>query len=163
MPIGIVLQNVLVPLGAMAMVVLIVWLNHQKRIKRQDRQAELTRKLIDSFSSGEAFAEAVQGPTGSKLVDALAMQSEEPAKSRWPGLFIPASILTMLGLGFFVLAAVNSRGFLIPGIIVSAIGAALLLSTFVLWRVEKRDRADASAASGEGDDPAHARADSERE
>ena len=103
--------------------------------------------MIEKFSSGEAFAQAIQGPAGSKLASALALEREKPSK-KWKGLFVPASILTFMGIGFSVLAFVEDDDFLIPAVIIGAVGVALAVSTYVMWRTEERDgdeNADANA------------------
>ncbi len=146
----IVLQNVLLPLGMMAMVVLIIWLSQASRGREQDRRADLIRLIVEKFSSGEAFARALEGPEGPKLTKALSLESDKPPRKTWPGLFIPASILSFLGLAFFVLAFVVTTNFMIPAIIVGAIGAALALSTYAIWRSEERERLRSSSNDDEG-------------
>lgn len=144
------LQNTLVPLGVFAMVVLILWFSHVTRRRAQEQRAEIIRRMIDKFSTGEAFAEAIQGPAGSKLASALALESEKPSK-KWKGLFVPASILTFMGIGFSILALVRDNDFLIPAVVVGAVGVALAASTYVMWRTEERDN------NGSGDANAHGR------
>lgn len=129
-------QNTLVPLGVFAMVVLILWVSHVTRRRAQEQRAEIIRRMIDKFSTGEAFAQAIQGPAGSKLASALALERGKPSK-KWIGLFIPASILTFMGIGFSVLALVEDNDFLIPAVIIGAVGVALAVSTYAMWRVEE--------------------------
>lgn len=135
------LVQVLVPLGMMAMVVLIVWFTHDSKRKAKERQAEIVSQLIGRFSTGEAFAEAIQGPEGSKLAEALALDAPERKTATWKGLFIPASILTFLGVGFFILAFALDldHGLLLPAVVIGSVGLALALSTYVMWRVERRN------------------------
>ncbi len=139
MPIGIVIQNVLVPLGFLAFVVVIIWLNHEARRRAQERRADLIRQMMDKFPSGEAFAQAFQGPGGSKLMEAFELQDDSPARAKkgWIGLFIPASILSALSLGFLVLHLVSEQDFLRPAVIIGSVGGALALSTYAMWRVDK--------------------------
>ncbi len=143
------LQNTLVPLGVFAMVVLILWFSHVTRRRAQEQRAEIIRRMIDKFSTGEAFAEAIQGPAGSKLASALALESEKPSK-KWKGLFVPASILTFMGVGFSVLALVRDNDFLIPAVIIGAVGVALAVSTYVMWRTEERDNNGSGDAKTNG-------------
>ena len=131
------MQNTLVPLGVFAMVVLILWFSHVTRRRAQEQRAEIIRRMIEKFSTGEAFAQAIQGPAGSKLASALTLESEKPSKI-WKGLFVPASILTFMGIGFYVLALLRDEDFLIPAVIIGAVGVALAASTYVMWRVEER-------------------------
>ena len=145
MPIGIVLQSVLIPLGFMAFVIVIVWLNHEARRKARERRAELIHQMMDKFPSGEAFAQAIQGPDGSKLVEALTLDSETPSRKGWIGLFIPASILSALSLGFLVLSFLEGLDFLIPAVVIGAVGGALALSTYAMWRADQQDRESSPA------------------
>ena len=143
------MQNTLVPLGVFAMVVLIIWLSHVTRRRAQEQRAEIVRRMIEKFSTGEAFAQAIQGPAGSKLASALTLEPEKPSK-KWKGLFVPASILTLMGIGFAVLALVRDDDFLIAAVVVGAVGVALALSTYVMWRVEERNGDQTGAADTRG-------------
>lgn len=143
--------EILVPLGFFAAIVLLVWVVHLSRNKAKDRQSEVVRQMIDKFSTGEAFAEAIQGPESEMLVRVLALEDEGPRKKTWIGIMIPAFILTFLGIGFFVLSWVESDGFIIPAIVIEAVGLALALASYIIWRIEERgdDR------SGEGGEDVH--------
>ena len=132
------LVPILVPLGTMAMVVLLVWFSHATRRKEKERQAEIVRQMIDKFSTGEAFAQAIQGHEGSRLAQALALENDEPPKKMWRGLLIPASILTSMGVGFFILGWVEDDDFLVPALVLGSVGLGLSLATYVMWRVEER-------------------------
>lgn len=137
--------SVLVPFAFFAMIVLIVWFTNVTRRRDTDRRAELIRQLIDKFSTGEAFAEAMQSPEGSKLADALSLSREQP-KRAWVGLFIPGSILTAIGLGFVFLSLTMGDVYRIPAVVIGSVGVALLLSSYVTWRVD-RDDTDESGGS----------------
>ena len=146
MPIG----SILIPIAFFAMVVAIVWLGTVNRRRDTDRRADLIRQLIDKFSSGEAFAEAMQSPEGSKLADALSLTREQP-KRAWVGLFVPGSILSALGLGFVLLSFMAGEVYRIPAVVTGSVGVALLVSSYVAWRV---DRNDGEEENREGDDSA---------
>ena len=137
----------LVPVAFFAMTVLIVWFTNVTRRRDTDRRAELIRQLIDKFSTGEAFAQAMQSPEGSKLADALSLSREQP-KRAWVGLFVPGSILTALGLGFVGLSLMMDDVYRIPAVVIGSVGVALLVSSYVAWRVDRDD----TDASSEGDD-----------
>ena len=140
MPIG----SVLIPIAFLAMLTVIVWLGTVERRRNTDRRAELIRQLIDKFSTGEAFAQAMQSPEGSKLADALSLSREQP-KRAWVGLFVPGSILTALGLGFVLLSFMMDVVYRIPAVVIGSVGVALLVSSYVAWRVDRDE-------SGAGDD-----------
>lgn len=139
--------SLLVPFAFFAMIVLIVWFTNVTRRRDTDRRAELIRQLIDKFSTGEAFAEAMQSPEGSKLADALSLSRERP-KRAWVGLFVPGSILTAIGLGFVFLSLTMGDVYRIPAVVICSVGIALLVSSYVTWRVDRDDTDE----SGNGDD-----------
>ena len=141
------LESVLIPIAFFAMIVVLVWLGTVSRRRDTDRRAELIRQLIDKFSTGEAFAQAMQSPEGSKLADALSLSRQGPSRA-WVGLFVPGSILTALGLGFVGLSLMMDQVYRIPAVVIGSVGIALLLSSYVAWRA---DRADTDE-SGDGDD-----------
>ena len=143
MPIG----SVLIPIAFLAMLTVIVWLGTVERRRNTDRRAELIRQLIDKFTTGEAFAQAMQSPEGSKLADALSLSREQP-KRAWVGLFVPGSVLTALGLGFVLLSFMMDVVYRIPAVVIGSVGVALLVSSYVAWRVDRDDRDE----SGGGDD-----------
>lgn len=140
MPIG----SVLIPIAFLAMLTVIVWLGTVERRRNTDRRAELIRQLIDKFTTGEAFAQAMQSPEGSKLADALSLSREQP-KRAWVGLFVPGSVLTALGLGFVLLSFMMDVVYRIPAVVIGSVGVALLVSSYVAWRVDRDE-------SGAGDD-----------
>ncbi len=145
MPLG----SVLIPIAFFTMIAVIVWLGTVTRRRDTDRRAELIRQLIDKFSTGEAFAQAMQSPEGSKLADALSLSREEP-KRAWVGLFVPGSILTALGLGFVGLSLMMDQVYRIPAVVIGSVGVALLVSSYVAWRVDRDDKDESS----DGDDVA---------
>ena len=147
--------EIVVPLGFMATIVLFVWFSHASRAKAKDRQAQVVQQVIDKFSSGEAFAEAIQGPGGEMLVRALAMEDDNLKKRIWPGLLIPASILTLLGIGFFVLWLVRYDAFLTPAVVIGAVGLGLAFATYVLWRIEEQGGDEASEEDADPSRGAH--------
>lgn len=139
----------MIPIAFFAMITVLVWLGTVSRRRDTDRRAELLRQLIDKFSTGEAFAQAMQSPEGSKLADALSLSREGP-KRAWVGLFVPGSILTALGLGFVGLSLMMDQVYRIPAVVIGSVGVALLVSSYVAWRVDRDDKDE----SGDGDDVA---------
>ena len=147
--------EIVVPLGFMATVVLFVWFSHNSRVKAKDRQAQVVQQVIDKFSTGEALSEAIQGPGGEMLVRVLAMEDDDLRRRIWPGLLIPASILTLLGIGFFVLWLVRYDAFLTPAVVVGAVGLGLAIAAYVLWRIEEQDGDEAGEERGDPSRSAH--------
>lgn len=141
--------GLIIPLGSFAMVVLLVWIQGINRRREREQQAEIVRQVIDKFSSGEAFAQAIQGPEGSTLVQVLALANEDRPKKKWKGLILPGSILTLLGIGFLILTWwTNWDDLLIPAVTIGAPGLAILLSMYVMWRIEERGGGGANDFDG---------------
>lgn len=150
--VGEILTQVLVPLGFFAMVVLIVWTSSVSRRLEKERRAELVRQVIDKFSTGEAFAQALES---TRLADVLSLEQEDTSQGK-ARLFTGGAITACLGIGFFILAALGKQQFIVPAVIVSSVGAALLLSSYVAWRARKKadaaiDEAVARISSEPGD------------
>lgn len=127
---------VLVPVAVLAMIVLIVWISNTTQRRETEQRAELMRRLIDKYSSGEAFAQSLRTPEGRMLVDALSLGKKDEQNSPL-GLFTGGSIVACLGIGFLVLSRVQDPSFFIPGAIVFPIGVALLVSSWVAWRTQR--------------------------
>ena len=128
---------VLVPVAVLAMIVLIVWISNTTQRRETEQRAELMRRLIDKYSSGEAFAESLRTPEGRMLVEALSLGKKDEQNSPL-GLFTGGSIVACLGIGFLVLSQVHDHDFFIPGAIVMPIGIALLISSWVAWRTQQK-------------------------
>lgn len=127
---------VLIPVAVLAMIVLIVWISNTTQRRETEQRAELMRRLIDKYSSGEAFAQSLRTPEGRMLVDALSLGKKDDQCSPL-GLFTGGSITACLGIGFLVLSRVQDPSFFIPGAIVLPIGVALLVSSWVAWRAQR--------------------------
>jgi hypothetical protein len=140
-------SEILIPLGGIAMIVAIVWFVNVTRRKAREHRAELIRHLIEKFSTGEAFAAAMQGPEGARLAETLSLEPTKP-QAGWVGLFIPGAVLACVGIAFLVLAGFINGNFTIPGVLCCAVGAGLLLSAYVARRVERRETDWASEADG---------------
>lgn len=128
---------VFVPVAVLAMIVLIVWISNATQRRETEQRAELMRRLIDKYSSGEAFAESLRTPEGRMLVEALSLGKKDDQNSPL-GLFTGGSITACLGIGFLVLSRVHDHDFFIPGALVLPIGIALLTSSWVAWRTQRK-------------------------
>ena len=127
---------VLVPVAVLAMIVLIVWFENTTKRRETEQRADLMRRLIDKYSSGEAFAQSLRTPEGRMLVDALSLGRKD-CQNNPLGLFTGGSITACLGVGFLVLSRVSNPSFFIPGAIVLPVGVALLVSSWVAWRAQR--------------------------
>ncbi len=139
------LESILIPLAVFTMVTLIVWFANVTKRQEQERKAALVRAVIDKYASAEELTAAMTGREGQALFRMLSFDEGGPRRP-WIGLVIPGSVLLLLGLGFLLLAWLDhSRGFMIPGVICAAVGAALLASGYVVWRTTDETSAEADS------------------
>ena len=129
-------MEILVPLAMFAMIVAFVWFGNVTRRREDAHRADLMRQVIEKFSSGDEFARTLQSLEGQRLVEALSFGRRDESNSK-VGMFTGGAITTCLGIGFFILSRTGPANFWIPAVIVSSIGVALLVSSYVAWRSEK--------------------------
>ena len=133
------LTGLVIPLAGIAMIVAIVWFVNVTRRREVKHRADVLRHLVDKFPSGDAFVKAMQGPEGRRLAETLSMEHTRPKKPGWGRLFTGGAILSCLGSGFFVLFAFEDDDFIIPAVIVFALGTGLLLSAYVARRADQAE------------------------
>ena len=124
--------STLVPLAFFATVVLIVWLVVRRKQARYRTQAEIRKQLIDKFGSAQELAAFMESKGGRQFFGDMQDRARETLR------FIPAGIvISMLGLAFLGLTLVR-RNFIIPAVILFAIGAGLLISAAVAHKLESK-------------------------
>jgi hypothetical protein len=124
----------LVPFAFFATVILIIWLFLLFRRSQIQARADFQRQLLDKFASGREFADFLGSDASQRFLNEIG--------SRGPKQQILSSmrsgvVLAALGLGLLGLAIAN-RGFLIPGVLVLALGAGFLIATAVSYRLSKQ-------------------------
>lgn len=128
--------GILVPFAFFAMIVVLFWLFMRQRQARIQARIQLQKQLLDKFSSGREFAEFL-GSEGSRQ-----FLQEFWSQSRGPGGPILSAmrngvVLTVLGLGMLGLS-LTRRGFLVPGVLVLALGVGFLISMAISYRLSQQ-------------------------
>jgi hypothetical protein len=111
-------------------------------------RADLQTKLLDRLGSGREVVEFCQTEGGKQFIEALSMGTiESPASKGSPterilGSIQKGIILTLLGLGFLVLAQKYHRDdpgdvFMVVGVVGLSLGIGFLLSAGVSYRLSK--------------------------
>jgi len=111
-------------------------------------RADLQTKLLDRLGSGREVVEFCQTEGGKQFIEALSMGTiESPASKGSPTERILASIqkgiiLTLLGLGFLILAGKYHRDdpgdvFMVVGVVGLSLGIGFLLSAGVSYRLSR--------------------------
>lgn len=126
----------LIPIALFAMVVLIIFVIARRRQAELRARAEIQKQILDKFSSGKEFADFLGTEASQRFFSAL---SASPMGPRYRVLrTIRGGItVTVLGLGFLLLTALR-RGFVVPGVLLLALGAGLLISAAASYHFSKK-------------------------
>jgi hypothetical protein len=111
-------------------------------------RADLQTKLLDRLASGREVVEFCQTEGGKQFIEALSMGTiESPASKGSPterilGSIQKGIILTLLGLGFLILAQKYHRDdpgdvFMVVGVVGLSLGIGFLLSAGVSYRLSR--------------------------
>jgi flagellar basal body-associated protein FliL len=129
----------LIPFGAFAMVVLIVWMGHQSSRHSIHEKAELRRQLLGKFGSAQELTEFLTTPQGQTFLiekDRDAARGGEKNRQRIIVLLITGLVLAIFGIGLLGLIHYQ-EGFVYPGVMVLALGIGFLASAFISFRLYK--------------------------
>jgi hypothetical protein len=119
----------LVPLGLFAMIVLVVWLGTRRRQAQIKAQTEVRKQLIDKFGSVPEFTAFLDSKGGRDFFGAVHSHVGDPLR------FLPGGLVTtMLGLAFLGLTLMR-RNFIIPAVLLLAMGLGLLISTAIAYKL----------------------------
>jgi len=126
----------LIPFAFFAMTVLVAWLALRYRQTQLRARAEFQKQILDKFGSGKEFADFL-GTEGSRsFLESLSMQSYGSRSSILR--FMRGGVtLAVLGAGFLMLAMLR-RGAIVPGVLLLALGAGLLISAALTHYFSKK-------------------------
>ena len=126
----------LVPFAFFAAVVLIIWLLLRQRQARTQVRAEFHKQLLDKFSTGREFSEFLESKGSQRFLEELWSQKmgpkEQILRSMRNGI-----VLAVLGLGMLALSW-TTKGLLVPGVLILALGVGFLISTAISHRLSKQ-------------------------
>ncbi len=127
-------------LGFFAMIAFIVWAKAHSKAQQSRYSAEVQTKLIDRFGSGPEMIDFLKSPEGQQFATGISKLPRLAARDRVVGGFSRAIFLTFLGIAFLLLefTEMSNPGFLIAGAVLTALGLANLLSSFVSLKLSKR-------------------------
>lgn len=115
------------------------------RISKSRERSEERLRLLERFSSSRELAEFLESPAGARLLASLSARAPD-LRNRMANTFSAGLVLLFIGLGFLFLVYIEDFGhpdpFLIPGVLCSFAGLAVLLSlpVSVFWLKEGRSR-----------------------
>jgi hypothetical protein len=127
------LEDVLVPLGLFAMVVLIVWINRRMEDSKLKTLAETQRLLLEKFGSGTDLAAFLKSSEGKSFL----LPERKDLRKRVLGTITAGMILIFLGLGMIGLTRVDND-LIIPGVIILSLGVGFLVAAAISYYLSKK-------------------------
>src|SRR5260370_23663169 len=111
------------------------WMGRGGEQCREEMRSEGQMKLIEKFGSSAEFVKFLESPAGQQFLE----QPRRMSRDRALGGITGALICTFIGLGFFGCAIVfGDPGFYIPAFILTGIGIALFISVAISWKLAKQ-------------------------
>lgn len=138
------LPGLVVPLALFAMILGIVWLKRRHQQAQLQARAEFHKQLLDKFASGKEFAEFLESKGSQRFLDELWSSQGEQTKDRALRYGI---VVAMLGLSMFALTW-EDKDFVIPGVILLAVGAGYIISFVINQRLSKSRMLSSQPGSG---------------
>ena len=128
----------LVPLGAFAMVVMIVWLVHLSNKHKIGQQAELQRHFLNKFGTGVELTQFLETPQGQRFLKEMTIKDDARGpKERIIGSVKGGIVLLALGVSFFALLRIE-HDLIYPAVILTALGIGLLISAAISCWLSKK-------------------------
>ena len=121
--------------GSFVMVIAIVWLGTRSKQRRAELRADVQMKLIEKFGSSSEFVKFLESPAGQQFLE----QPKRQTRERAVGAITGALVCTFIGLAFLGCALIlGDPGFYVPAFILTGIGIALFISAAISWKLVKR-------------------------
>lgn len=124
------------PIAFFAMLALIVFVIARRRQAELRARAEFQKQVLDKFSSGKEFAEFLGSEGSQRFLDSLSSHAHGSRDRILRGMRSGIT-LAVLGIGFLLLTPLR-HGFVVPGVIILALGAGLLLSAAASYHFSKK-------------------------
>jgi hypothetical protein len=133
-----VMIGLLVPLGAFAMVVLIIWLVNKSNRDKMSQQVELQKQFMNRFGTSQDLSQFLETPQGQRFLKGLAIEgSSGSPKERVIASVKGGIVLMALGGGFFALMRLE-YDLIYPAVILSFLGVGLLISSAATYWLSKK-------------------------
>jgi len=131
-------EGVLVPVASFTMVVLLVLIGYKAKKTRIQEQSEIRRRLLDKFSSGQEITDFLATPQGqSFLKDQDMNASMRSPKSRVIRGICWGVVLLVLGGAFFGLTRIEGD-LIYPAAILTALGVGMLVAAAISYILYKK-------------------------
>lgn len=141
------LVGAFVPIALFAMVVLIVFVIARRRQAELRARAEFQKQILDKFSSGKEFADFLGSEASQRFFAALSSPAMGP-RYRVLRTMRGGITIGVLGIGFLLLTGMR-HGFVVPGVLLLALGAGLLISAAASYHFSKKWSGGGPATPGQ--------------
>ena len=121
-------------LGALAALVMIIWLRGRAGQVRLTRQTEALEQMLVKFQSGRELAEFLETETGQRFM----RQFESNPHGMILGTLSAGIVSCFIGFGFFALSAYFDDGLLFPGGAAVALGIGLIVAALISKRLSRK-------------------------
>jgi hypothetical protein len=133
-----VLIPIVISLGLFAMIAAIVISSTSAKKQRVKMMADVQNRMIDKFGSAPEFITFLSSPAGREFMAGFESQPRLAARDRILRGVRSATVLTALGLAFFLLAALGiERDMYVPGVLLMGLGGGYIVSTLLMTRLSK--------------------------
>ena len=139
--------EILIPIAFFAMIVLIVFVVARRRQAELRARAEFQKQILDKFGSGKEFADFLGTDASQRFFAALSSPMMGP-RYRILRTMRGGITVAVLGLGFLLLTGVR-HGFVVPGVLLLALGAGLLISAATSYHFSKKWSGGGPATPGQ--------------
>lgn len=142
-------------LGNLGFVALIVWMVLHYKVKREQNRAEERERLLARFGTGPEVLDLLNSDAGDKLLRAFAPRGKHPVE-RLGGAITGGLVTLCMGLAFLFLGwfgIIGGEAFYVPGTIITMIGLGILVSAAVSASLLKRSGLLPRIGEGRGTDP----------
>ena len=133
-----ILLPITISISFFVLVAFIVWAGVHGRNRRAQLQSEVQTRLIDKFGSAPDMVAFLHSEAGQQFMSGVERLPQMVARDRIVSGFRRAILLLFLGIAFLALSlAIHGEGFIVAGTILTALGAAFLLSTWASMKMSK--------------------------
>jgi len=122
--------------GAM-MITGAIWLGTKVRMRRVELLTELQNKVLDKFGSSSEFVEFVRTPEGRQWMTS-STEGRTKQADRILGSLRWGLITGCLGLAFLVLAVIQERNLVYPGLLIGSIGAGFIIHAVLATKLARK-------------------------
>ncbi len=114
-----------------------VFVGARTKQKRWEALASVQNRMLDKFGSAQEFTEFLKTPEGRSYMLVAADKGEGGQPSKILGSIKAGIVLSMLGIGFLVLAGAFEDGFVVPGVLLLSLGIGFLGSSLISTRLAR--------------------------